>query len=157
MLSTNVGNLKLSSCFLNASGPRTITVHHLSELDLRYDKNVLGGIVTKSFTLFPQPSTPKPNVNFDIGGSINKIGLENKGLPYFLNSLNSAPYQFDHHPLIISIADPHNNIENLGVMVEMFEGTNWSIEINLSCHNTSFFEKQPLYNLVYELNEKCTN
>ncbi len=149
MLSSNVGKVKLSRCFLNASGPRTISIQQLIELDSNSDGS-LGGIVTKTYTLFPQPPTPQPNVYFDLCGSINRIGLENKGLPHFLNSLNSTSHRFDR-PLIISIADPHNNIENIKVMLEYLINVECSIEINLSCPNVNFFEKSSFYDLVYEV------
>ena len=80
-LEVRVGNLKLASPMIGASGLFGFGDEYADVIDL----SLFGAVVTKTITARPREGNPPPRV-VDLGhGVINSIGLENPGIDWFVN------------------------------------------------------------------------
>lgn len=80
MLHTSLGSLSLDNPVLSASG----TFGSGWEGRQFSDLGQVGGLVSKTVTLHPRPGNPPPRIWETASGMLNSIGLENKGVDYFL-------------------------------------------------------------------------
>lgn len=115
---------------MNASGVHCMTTTELVELE----QSNAGAFITKSCTLNERAGNPEPRY-FDVPlGSINSMGLPNRGFDYYLDyALNYEKQQAQ--PLFFSIAGM-SAAENLE-MLTMIEKSDFQgiTELNLSCPN----------------------
>ena len=115
---------------MNASGVHCMTTTELVELE----QSNAGAFITKSCTLNERAGNPEPRY-FDVPlGSINSMGLPNRGFDYYLDyALNYEKQQTQ--PLFFSIAGM-SAAENLE-MLTMIEKSDFQgiTELNLSCPN----------------------
>lgn len=126
----SIGTLRLRNPVLVASGCFGDARDHASLIAAEK----LGGIVTKSTTLYRRRGAPPPRIVECASGMLNAIGLENPGLTSFLR---------DHLPRlrelktkkIVSIAGTSTReYEKLAAKLCGQEGVD-AIEINISCPN----------------------
>lgn len=115
---------------MNASGVHCMTTTELVELE----QSNAGAFITKSCTLNERAGNPEPRY-FDVPlGSINSMGLPNRGFDYYLDyALNYEKQQTQ--PLFFSIAgmSAAENLEMLTTIEKSdFQGIT---ELNLSCPN----------------------
>lgn len=129
-LETTFFNHTFANPFMNASGVHCMTTTELVELE----QSNAGAFVTKSCTLNERAGNPEPRY-FDVPlGSINSMGLPNRGFDYYLDyALNYEKQQTQ--PLFFSIAGM-SAAENLE-MLTMIEKSDFQgiTELNLSCPN----------------------
>ncbi|EOS7782602.1 dihydroorotate oxidase [Enterococcus hirae] len=129
-LETTFFNHTFANPFMNASGVHCMTTTELVELE----QSNAGTFITKSCTLNERAGNPEPRY-FDVPlGSINSMGLPNRGFDYYLDyALNYEKQQTQ--PLFFSIAgmSAAENLEML-ILIEKsdFQGIT---ELNLSCPN----------------------
>ena len=124
-------NINFCSPILVASG----TYGYGHEAESIVDVNSIGGIITKSVTLYPREGNPPPRIAETSCGMLNSIGLANLGvneyckqkLPY-LNKLKTN--------VIINIAGTavSDYVQTLQVL-ESASGNHIGYEINISCPN----------------------
>lgn len=115
---------------MNASGVHCMTTTELVELE----QSNAGAFIIKSCTLNERAGNPEPRY-FDVPlGSINSMGLPNRGFDYYLDyALNYEKQQTQ--PLFFSIAgmSAAENLEMLTLIEKSdFQGIT---ELNLSCPN----------------------
>ena len=126
----------------NASGPRCTTLEELKEID----NSDACFILTKSATLESRDGNPKPRYYDDKLGSINSMGLPNKGIDYYIDIANEFK-----KPYIISISGL-NLDENLimidKIITALKDKKIYGLEINLSCPNI-IGKGQLAYNFEY--------
>ena len=79
-LSVEIGNLKLKNPVLTASG----TFGYGMEFDDFVDIDRLGGYIVKGTTLEHREGNPYPRMVETPSGMINAVGLQNKGVDYFI-------------------------------------------------------------------------
>lgn len=127
-LSVNIGNLLLKNPIMPASGTFGI------EMDDVFDFNELGALVPKSITMYPRGGNKTPRVCEVDAGMINSIGIQSKGLEYYLK-YTLPEYEKFHTPLISSISA--DSIEEFAEMTETIAAKNVvaAIELNISCPN----------------------
>ncbi|EMF0378868.1 dihydroorotate oxidase [Enterococcus hirae] len=129
-LETTFFNHTFANPFMNASGVHCMTTTELVELE----QSNAGAFITKSCTLNERAGNPEPRY-FDVPlGSINSMGLPNRGFDYYLDyALNYEKQQ--SQPLFFSIAGM-SAAENLE-MLTMIEKSDFQgiTELNLSCPN----------------------
>lgn len=129
-LETTFFNHTFANPFMNASGVHCMTTTELVELE----QSNAGAFITKSCTLNERAGNPEPRY-FDVPlGSINSMGLPNRGFDYYLDyALNYEKQQTQ--PLFFSIAGM-SAAENLEMLTSIeksdFQGIT---ELNLSCPN----------------------
>ena len=113
----------------NASGPRCTTLEELKEID----NSEACFILTKSATLEPREGNPKPRYYDNKFGSVNSMGLPNKGIDYYISIANEFK-----KPYIISMSGL-NLDENLIMIDKIINALAtkkiYGIEITLSCPN----------------------
>lgn len=128
-LTVRLKNLEFKNPVLPASG----TFGFGREYSSFFDLDILGGIVTKSITMFPRVGNPQPRIYEIYGGVLNSIGLENPGISYFVD--NELPFIKSINTIkVVSIAG--SKIEEYVELSSILDNTPIdAIEINLSCPN----------------------
>ncbi|MDR0939699.1 MAG: dihydroorotate dehydrogenase [Mediterranea sp.] len=82
-LSVNIGNLVLKNPVMTASG----TFGYGEEFADFIDIERIGGIIVKGTTLHKREGNPYPRMAETPSGMLNAVGLQNKGVDYFVNEL----------------------------------------------------------------------
>lgn len=82
-LSVNIGKLKLKNPVMTASGTFGYGEEYADFVDL----SRLGGIVVKGTTLHPRQGNPYPRMVETPSGMLNAVGLQNKGVDYFISHI----------------------------------------------------------------------
>ncbi|MDY0395500.1 hypothetical protein RWE15_15025 [Virgibacillus halophilus] len=103
-------------------------------MDKIIDFNLLGAVIPKSITKYPQRGNQNPRACETKGGMINSIGIQSNGIDYYLKEI--VPYYKQYRaPLISSIS-----AESIDEFVEMSEIIGAvpkvsALELNISCPN----------------------
>ncbi len=130
MLSTNIGNLQLSTCIYNASGPLCTSNSELLNL-FDSDHNAL--VLTKSCTLNPRIGNPEPRYYQTDNASINSTGLANLGYQKYIEFADIFSQYIK--PYFISVSGLSLD-DNVKIIREINQNHNiQGIELNLSCPN----------------------
>ena len=124
-LKTSIGNIRLSTPILNASGVHCTTVEQLKELD---ECSSFGGVVSKSCTLQPRPGNQPPKYHSTGTVSINSNGLQNHGNNYYVEAATHL-----NKPYFVSIAGS-DETDRLAMIYHTVD-KGLPIELNLSCPN----------------------
>ncbi|WP_430609221.1 dihydroorotate oxidase [Enterococcus sp. DIV0876] len=132
MLTTNFGPYTYQNPFMNASGVHCMTIEEMEELA----HSKAGSFVTKSATISAREGNPEPRyMDLDLG-SINSMGLPNRGVDYYLDYAIKKQVELPQgSPLFFSVAamSVEENITLLKkIQNSAFEGIT---ELNLSCPN----------------------
>lgn len=128
-LSTRVGSILLDNCLYNASGPRCTTQADLHALG----QSTAAAVLCKSATLEERAGNPEPRYVETTWGSINSMGLPNKGYQFYQAMAESLqPY---NKPYLMSVAglSLENNLTMLQALQD--QANIAGIELNLSCPN----------------------
>ncbi|MED1951523.1 dihydroorotate dehydrogenase [Brevibacillus centrosporus] len=127
-LSVNIGSLTLANPIMPASGAFG------EDMEGIIDFNQLGAVVPKSITKHPRKGNATPRVCETPAGMINSIGIQSKGIDYYME--NVIPYYGRYQtPLISSISA--DSIEEFAEMASIIAGTKEvaALELNISCPN----------------------
>lgn len=150
-------NLNLQNIIFNASGPRCTTLEELKKID---NSNACI-VLTKSATLLERNGNESPRYFDNKLGSINSMGLPNKGIDYYISIANEIT-----KPYIISVAGL-NIDENIEIIERIRDSLNNTkidgIEINVSCPNIigkgqlayNFEELDKYLNDIFETLKNC--
>jgi dihydroorotate dehydrogenase (NAD+) catalytic subunit len=132
MLAVRVGSLELASPLLTASG----TFGHDPAALAFLDPADLGALVLKTVTPEPRHGNPPPRMAEFAGGVLNSIGLENKGLAYWRETV--AP-QLERAPVPVVANAGGHSADDYRRMTAAFDAMRGvaAIELNLSCPNVS--------------------
>jgi dihydroorotate dehydrogenase (NAD+) catalytic subunit len=129
-LAVTLPPLDLRNPILSASG----TFGHALEMQHMAPLEKIGGLVSKTVTLRPRPGNPAPRICETEAGFLNSIGLENKGLDFYVREL--LPQMLAADTVVIT------NIggERVEEFVELAERLSDhpavdALEVNLSCPN----------------------
>ncbi len=129
-LSVNIGNLKLKNPVLTASGTFGYGEEYADFVDL----NRLGGFIVKGTTLNHREGNPYPRMVETPSGMLNAVGLQNKGVDYFINEIYPRIKDVDSQVIVnvsgACIEDYVQVCEKLAPL-EKIE----AVEINISCPN----------------------
>ena len=129
-LNIKVGTLQLKNPVMTASG----TFGYGTEYSDFIDISRIGGIVVKGTTLRDRQGNPYPRMAETPSGMLNAVGLQNKGIEYFINSIYPIVKNIDTNILVnlsgSTIEDYIEGAERLNEL-EKIPG----IELNISCPN----------------------
>lgn len=129
-LSVNIGDLKLKNPVLTASGTFGYGEEYADFVDL----NRLGGFIVKGTTLNHREGNPYPRMVETPSGMLNAVGLQNKGVDYFVNEIYPRIKDVDSQVIVnvsgACIEDYVQVCEKLAPL-EKIE----AVEINISCPN----------------------
>jgi len=136
-LSIRICDLLLKSPVMNASG----VAGHSNELEgtphFKYDD--LGAFVTKGVSLNPKEGNPQSRIAESSSGMLNSIGLQNKGLDYFMEEQLPKLYNYNI-PIIVNIAAGSiGEFDKLCEDMKKYDSFDVisAVEVNLSCPNVS--------------------
>lgn len=126
----HIGCITFETPILNASGCWSTSEEQINELV----NSELGGVVTKSCSIFSKRGHKEPNYYYSEKDNIhfNCKGLPNFGYDYYKN----ISLKTNKKPLIISIA--YTNIYELAIMLDDYDKSvdrHVLVEINLGCPN----------------------
>ena len=129
-LSVEIGNLKLKNPVLTASG----TFGYGEEFSDFIDLNRLGGFIVKGTTLNHREGNPYPRMVETPSGMLNAVGLQNKGVDYFIEHIYPRLQAYDTNPIVnVSGASVDDYVKVCEKLNEL-NGIK-AIEINISCPN----------------------
>jgi dihydroorotate dehydrogenase (fumarate) len=128
-ISTDIAGISLESCIFNASGPWCSTLEELEAIGA----SASAAILSKSCTLEAREGNAAPRYVDTTWGSINAMGLPNKGWRYYRDI--ASELQAYAKPYFISVAGMTHE-HNLFILEELQDCPEVSaIELNLSCPN----------------------
>lgn len=129
-LDVNIGGLKLKNPVLTASG----TFGYGEEFADFIDLNRLGGFVIKGTTINHREGNPYPRMAETPSGMLNAVGLQNKGVDYFIENIYPRIKDVDSHVIVnvsgATIDDYVAVCEKLAPLDKIN-----AIEVNISCPN----------------------
>ena len=129
-LSVNTGKLQLKNPVMTASG----TFGYGIEFSDFFDISKLGGIVVKGTTIHHREGNPYPRMAETPAGMLNAVGLQNKGVDYFISDIYPKVKDIDTHIIVnvsgstindyIACAEKINDLDKIP-----------AVELNISCPN----------------------
>lgn len=129
-LSVEIGKLKLKNPIMTASG----TFGYGEEFADFIDLNRLGGIIVKGTTLHHREGNPYPRMAETPSGMLNAVGLQNKGVDYFIEHIYPRIKDLDTRVIVNAsgscIDDYVAVCEKLSPLDKVA-----AVEINISCPN----------------------
>lgn len=129
-LEVNIGNLHLKNPVLTASG----TFGYGEEFQDFVNLERLGGFIVKGTTLNPREGNDYPRMAETPSGMLNAVGLQNKGVDYFIENIYPRIKDLDTEVMVnvsgASVADYVAVCEKL----QNCDTIN-AIEVNISCPN----------------------
>ena len=129
-LNINIGKLQLKNPVMTASG----TFGYGTEFSDFMDVSRIGGIFVKGTTLRGREGNPYPRMAETPSGMLNAVGLQNKGVDYFINHIYPTIKDFDTN-IIVNVSG--STIEDYVETAEMLNSLEKipAIELNISCPN----------------------
>lgn len=129
-LTTNIGGLTLKNPVMTASGTFGFGLEFADFVDL----NEIGGIIVKGTTLHKREGNPYPRLAETPQGMINAVGLQNKGVDYFIEHTNPQLKNLSTE-VIVNVAG--HSIDDYTACAEKINALDniHAIELNISCPN----------------------
>lgn len=129
-LSVEIGKLKLKNPIMTASG----TFGYGEEFADFIDLNRLGGIIVKGTTLHHRDGNPYPRMAETPSGMLNAVGLQNKGVDYFIEHIYPRIKDLDTR-VIVNVSG--SCIDDYVAVCEKLSPLDKvaAVEINISCPN----------------------
>ena len=129
-LKVKIGELKLKNPVMTASGTFGYGTEYTDFMDL----SRLGGIFVKGTTLEPRQGNDYPRMAETPSGMLNSVGLQNKGVHYFVSDIYPKIKEYDTH-IIVNVSG--STIEDYIGCTEALADLDKipAIELNVSCPN----------------------
>ena len=129
-LSVNIGKLALSNPVMTASG----TFGYGLEFQDFVDLEKIGGIIVKGTTLHHREGNPYPRMAETPMGMLNAVGLQNKGVHYFVEHIYPQIKDIRTN-MIVNVSG--SQIEDYAETASISDGLDCipAIELNISCPN----------------------
>ena len=129
-LNINIGKLQLKNPVMTASG----TFGYGTEYSDFMDLSRIGGIFVKGTTLRDRQGNPYPRMAETPSGMLNAVGLQNKGVDYFIDHIYPTVKDIDTNIIVnvsgSAIEDYVETAEKLNSLEKIP-----AIELNISCPN----------------------
>lgn len=126
-----IGSLELKNPVLTASG----TFGYGEEFADFIDLSRLGGFIVKGTTLNHREGNPYPRMVETPSGMLNAVGLQNKGVDYFINNIYPRIKDIDSEVMVnVSGAQIPDYVEVCRRLAEHCPHIH-AIEVNISCPN----------------------
>ncbi len=129
-LSVNIGGLELQNPVMTASG----TFGYGEEFTPFIDINRLGAYIIKGTTLNPRQGNDYPRMVETPAGMLNAVGLQNKGVDYFIEHIYPRIKDYKSH-LIVNVSGANvDDYAETARRLHPLDGVK-AIEVNISCPN----------------------
>ncbi|MDR3341154.1 MAG: dihydroorotate dehydrogenase [Candidatus Symbiothrix sp.] len=129
-LNSQIGKLNFKNPVITASGTFGYGIEYADFIDL----SGLGGIVVKGTTLHPREGNDYPRMVETPSGMLNAVGLQNKGVDYFISDIYPNIKDMDTNVMVnvsgstvedyLACTEKINDLEKIP-----------AIELNISCPN----------------------
>ena len=129
-LKVNIGTLKLKNPVLTASG----TFGYGEEFADFVDLTRLGGFIVKGTTLHPREGNPYPRMAETPMGMLNAVGLQNKGVHYFVEHIYPRLKDLDTNVIVNVSGSSVEDYRETAAIINELENIP-AIELNISCPN----------------------
>ncbi len=129
-LNINIGKLQLKNPVMTASG----TFGYGPEFSDFIDISRIGGIIVKGTTIRERQGNPYPRMAETPSGMLNAVGLQNKGVDYFINHIYPTIKDFDTN-IIVNVSG--STVQDYVMTAERLNSLEKvpAIELNISCPN----------------------
>ena len=129
-LKTNIGKLELKNPVMTASG----TFGYGEEFADFIDISQIGGIIVKGTTLHRREGNPYPRMAETPSGMLNAVGLQNKGVEYFVENIYPRIKDIQTN-MIVNVSG--STIDDYMKTAEIINSLDAipAIELNISCPN----------------------
>ena len=129
-LNTKIGSLELKNPVMTASGTFGYGTEYADFMDI----NRLGAIIVKGTTLNPRQGNPYPRMAETPSGMLNAVGLQNKGVDYFVDHIYPVVSKFQTN-VIVNVSG--SSIEDYAQCASIINTLDCipAIELNISCPN----------------------
>lgn len=129
-LTVNIGKLHLKNPVMTASG----TFGYGKEYSDFIDLSRIGGIFVKGTTIRNRQGNDYPRMAETPSGMLNAVGLQNKGIDYFVSNIYPEIKDFDTNVIVnVSGSTIEDYVECTEKLVDL--GKIPAIELNISCPN----------------------
>lgn len=129
-LDVSIGALQLKNPVMTASGTFGYGTEYTDFMDL----GRLGGIFVKGTTLEPRQGNDYPRMAETPSGMLNAVGLQNKGVDYFVEHLYPVIKAYDTHMIVnVSGSTVEDYVACAAKLAELEKMP--AIELNISCPN----------------------
>ncbi len=129
-LNVNIGKLQLKNPVMTASG----TFGYGTEFTDFVDLSRLGGIIIKGTTHEPRQGNPYPRMAETPSGMLNAVGLQNKGVDYFIREIYPTIKNYDTNVLVNVSGSTIEEYVAAAEKINALDGIP-AIELNISCPN----------------------
>ena len=129
-LNVKIGQLEMKNPVMTASGTFGYGEEYADFIDI----TKIGGIIVKGTTLHKREGNPYPRMAETPSGMLNAVGLQNKGVDYFVNQIYPRIKQIDTQ-MIVNVSG--SAIEDYVATAERINELDKipAIELNISCPN----------------------
>lgn len=130
IVNVEIGGLQLRNPVMTASG----TFGYGEEFADFINLGDLGGFVTKGTTLLPREGNDYPRMAETASGMLNCVGLQNKGVDYFVKTIYPRIRQYDTN-IIVNVSG--SSPDDYAACAARLAGLDAvpAIELNISCPN----------------------
>ncbi len=129
-MNVNIGKLKLKNPVMTASG----TFGYGEEFSDFMDLSRLGGFIVKGTTLHKREGNPYPRMAETPSGMLNAVGLQNKGVDYFIHEIYPRIKDTGTNIIVnVSGSSIDDYVQAAGLINELDKIP--AIELNISCPN----------------------
>ena len=129
-LVTNIGALTMKNPVMTASGTFGYGLEYADFMDI----SSIGGIIVKGTTTEHREGNPYPRMAETPAGMLNAVGLQNKGVDYFVRTIYPEIRSIDTN-LIVNVSG--SSVESYVECAERIAPLEYipAIELNISCPN----------------------
>ena len=129
-LNVNIGELKMKNPVMTASG----TFGYGEEFSDFIDIARIGGIIVKGTTLHKREGNPYPRMAETPSGMLNAVGLQNKGVEYFVEHIYPRIKDIETNMIVnLSGSTIEDYVKTAEIINELDKIP--AIELNISCPN----------------------
>ena len=129
-LNTNIGSLELKNPVMTASGTFGYGTEYADFMDI----SRLGAIIVKGTTLNPRQGNPYPRMAETPSGMLNAVGLQNKGVDYFVDHIYPEVRKINTSIIVnVSGSCIDDYVQTAGIINTLDDIP--AIELNISCPN----------------------
>ena len=126
-LNTKIGSLELKNPVMTASGTFGYGTEYADFMDI-------GGIIVKGTTLHPREGNPYPRMAETPSGMLNAVGLQNKGVDYFVDHIYPEVRKIQTNIIVnVSGSCIDDYVQTAGIINTLYDIP--AIELNISCPN----------------------
>lgn len=129
-LNTKIGSLELKNPVMTASGTFGYGTEYADFMDI----SRLGAIIVKGTTLAPRQGNPYPRMAETPSGMLNAVGLQNKGVDYFVDHIYPEVQKIGT-AIIVNVSGSciDDYVQTAGIINTLDDIP--AIELNISCPN----------------------